>query len=134
MGSHQQGAGEGRSSAFEFGHGFCSLTDSLFPYEEEGEKDEFRVFDHFVGDIEVHVPRSFGFENISTTGDVAVGFGDDGLCVTVYKLKGVSGFHPEGVEHWRTTSLDPVPLAFHLYWILLMVIEPLAKAAVSPTG
>ena len=53
-------------------------------------------------------------------------FDDDGLNLGVYKLNDACEHNLEGLEGViRTTSLDLVPLAFHLYWTSLMVIEPL---------
>jgi len=61
-----------------------------------------------------------------------VGFDDDGFRVSVYKLSDAGEHNPEGQEEvGRTTSFDPVPLAFHLYWTSLMVIEPLVETMVS---
>lgn len=48
------------------------------------------MFGHLVGDVEIEVSRSFDFEEASTVVDSTVGFDNDGLRVTVYKLKGAS--------------------------------------------
>lgn len=67
-----------------------SPTDPLLPDEKEGEEDEFDVFDYFVGNVEIHASWCFSFEETSTASDLAVGFGNYSLSVTVYKLEGVS--------------------------------------------
>ena len=93
------------------------------------------MFDHFVGDVEVHVPWGFGFKECTATGYSAVGFDDDGFRVSVYKLNVADERDSKGLEEVkRTTSFDPVPLAFHLYWTSLMVIEPLVETTVSRNG
>ena len=74
----------------------CSFTNSLLPDKKESEEDEVRGLDYLVGNIKIHVSWGFGFEKASALGDSAVRFYDDGLCVTVHKLKEVSGFDSEG--------------------------------------
>ena len=64
-----------------------------------------------------------------------MGFDDDSFRVSVYKLSDAGERDPEGLEEvGRTTSFDPVPLAFHLYWTSLMVIEPLVETTISRSG
>jgi len=53
------------------------------------------VFGHFIGDVEVHVPRGFGFEEASTPSDSTVGFDHYGFRVVVYELKQVSELDSE---------------------------------------
>lgn len=54
------------------------------------------MLDHLIGDIEVRVSRSFGFEKASAASGRTMGFDDDGFRVSVYKLEEVSGFNTEG--------------------------------------
>jgi hypothetical protein len=60
------------------------------------------------------VSRSFGFEEASAASDSAVGFDDDGLCVTVYKLKGVNELDSEGVETLTYDEFGSGTLGFPL--------------------
>ena len=89
MRAHEQDAGQVRNGTSFDGLAFCSFADSLLPDEEESEEDELGVFYHLFGDVEVHVPRGFGFDEGSVAGDSAVGFDDDGFRVGVYELKEV---------------------------------------------
>jgi hypothetical protein len=100
---HQHHGGEVWSDAPGIGYGLGSLTDPLLPDEKEGEEDEIRIFGHFVGDIEVHVPWWFGFEEGSAVGDSAMGFDDDLFRLTVYELKDVGELDSEG---YQTSTYD----------------------------
>lgn len=82
-GTHQHNTGQVWCSVEM--RGFCSFADSLFPDQEESEEDEVNIVDHFAGDVEVHVSRGLGFDETSATSDLAVGFGDDGFRITIYK-------------------------------------------------
>ena len=100
---HQHHGGEVWSDAPGIGYGLGSFTDPLLPDEKEGEEDEIRVFGHFVGDIEVHVPWWFCFEEGSAVGDSAMGFDDHLFRLTVHELKDVGELDSQG---YRTSTYD----------------------------
>lgn len=70
--------------------GLSSLANSFLPNKKESEENEFEVFSHFIGNVEIQKSGGFDLEEASTTVNPTVGFDNDSLRVTFYKLTGVT--------------------------------------------
>ena len=117
---HRDKAGEVWSGTSELRYRLCSLAGPLLPDEKESKENEFSVLDHLIGDIEVRVSRSFGFEKASAASGRTMAFDDDGFRVSVYKLEEVSEFNTEGGRTLTYNKFGSGTLGFPL---VLDIIE-----------